>query len=231
MNTTAIIVFARMDSARLPGKALADLAGRPLLGRVLDRVRRAQRWHRVVVATSERAADDAIADFVASEGVECFRGHHSDVAQRALDCCAALGLDSFARISGDSPFMPPELIDRALQTMRETDADLATNVFPRSYPAGASVEAIRVEALRRAHGDMSASEREHVTEAFYKAPAVWRIVNFAAPAAVHGDVRLTVDTPAELEIARALTARLMPDPERAALDDIVALQRSLQAVA
>ncbi len=160
-----------------------------------------------------------------------FRGHHSDVAQRALDCCAALGLDSFVRISGDSPFMPPELIDRALQTMRETDADLATNVFPRSYPAGASVEAIRVEALRRAHGDMSASEREHVTEAFYKAPAAWRIVNFAAPAPVHGDVRLTVDTPAELEIARALTARLMPDPERAALDDIVALRRSLQAAA
>ena len=228
---TAIIVFARMDSARLPGKALADLAGRPLLGRVLDRVRRAQRCKRVVVATSERAADDAIADFVAAEGVECFRGHHTDVAQRALDCCAALGLDAFVRISGDSPFMPPELIDRALQTMRETDADLATNVFPRSYPAGASVEAIKADALRRAHGDMSASEREHVTEAFYKAPATWRIVNFSAPAPTYADVRLTVDTPAELEVARALTARLMPNPERAALDDIVALRRSLQAAA
>ena len=224
-------MFARMDSARLPGKALGDLCGRPVLGRVLDRVRRAQGCKRVIVATSERAADDAIADFAAAENVECFRGHHADVARRALDCCAALGLDSFVRISGDSPFMPPELIDRALQTRRETDADLATNVFPRSYPAGASVEAIKADALRRAHRNMSASEREHVTEAFYKAPLAWRIVNFAAPAPPCADVRLTVDTPAELEIARALTARLMPNPERAALDDVVALRRSLQAAA
>ena len=104
------------------------------------------------------------------------------MAQRALDCCDALGLDHFVRISGDSPFMPPELIDRALETMQQTDADITTNVFPRSYPAGASVEAIKAGALRRAHRDMSESEREHVTAAIYKAPAAWRIVNFAAAA-------------------------------------------------
>ena len=60
---TAIIVFARMDSVRLPGKALADLCGRPMLGRVLDRVRRAKRGGRIVVATSERKSDDEIAAF------------------------------------------------------------------------------------------------------------------------------------------------------------------------
>ena len=228
---TAILVFARMDSVRLPGKALADLCGRPMLGRVLDRVRRAKRGGRIVVATSERKSDDEIAAFADAEGVETFRGHHTDVAQRALDCCDALGLDHFVRISGDSPFMPPELIDRALETMQQTDADITTNVFPRSYPAGASVEAIKAGALRRAHRDMSESEREHVTAAIYKAPAAWRIVNFAAAAPAYLDVRLTVDTPAELGIARAMTARLMPKPELAALDEIVALRRSLQAAA
>jgi spore coat polysaccharide biosynthesis protein SpsF len=228
---TAIVVFARMDSARLPGKVLADLCGRPLLGRVLDRARRARRCDLVAVATTQRRSDDAIADFGAADGVEVFRGNDADVTQRALACCATLGLDSFVRISGDSPFMPPELIDRALEIAQDSYAEIVTNVFPRSFPAGASVEWIKTEVLLRAHPQMSESEREHVTAVFYNAPDAWRIVNFAAPAPVSADVRLTVDTAAELEIARALTVQLMPKPELAALDEIIALRRSLRALA
>jgi len=228
---TAILVFARMDSVRLPGKALADLCGRPMLGRALDRVRRARLCRRVVVATSERELDDDIADFAREEGVEVHRGNDTDVAQRALGCCDALGLDAFVRISGDSPFMPPELIDRALETMHLENAEVVTNVFPRSYPAGMSVEVIKVDALRRAHECMTAAEREHVTSVFYGAPDAWRIVNFSAPAPAYSGLRFTVDTAAELEVARSLTARLLPKPELAALADVVALRRSLEEVA
>lgn len=228
---TAIVVFSRMDSIRLPGKAMADLCGRPMLGRVLDRVRRATRCRRAVVATSERRSDDPLANFAATENAETFRGHDTDVARRALGCCEALGLDRFVRVSGDSPFMPPELIDRALELAQDNDADLVTNVAPRTYPAGASVEVIRTAALRRAYENMTAHDREHVTTVFYNAPRAWRIVNFSAPGAGYGDIRLTVDTSAELEVARKLTEQLLPAPETAALDRVVALRRSLCAVA
>src|SRR5690606_26824357 len=186
----------------------------------------------VVVAASEHEADDAIAGFAETEGVALFRGRDADVAGRACDCCAAFGFDSFVRISGDSPFMPPELIDRAVGLAHETGADVVSNVFPRSYPAGASVEVIRVEALWRAHADMSSSEREHVTTHFYQTADDWRIVTFSAPdAEANRDIRLTVDTHAELDAARELIRRLMPAPEMASLDDVVALRRSLQAAA
>ena len=224
----AIVVFSRMDSARLPGKAMADLCGRPMLGRVLDRLRRATTCKRIAVATSTRASDDVIADFSEAEGVEVFRGHESDVARRALDCCHALGIETFVRISGDSPFIPAEMIDKGVETAEQTDADLVTNVFPRTFPAGASVEVIKHDALRSAYAQMADRDREHVTAAFYAAPHAWRIVNFSA-AAKCDDVRLTVDTAAELAAARALTQRLLPKPELAALDDIVALRRSLVA--
>lgn len=227
----AILVFARMDSTRLPGKVLADLGGRPLLGRVLDRVRRVRQCERVVVATSDRAVDDIIADFAQEEGVGLFRGDAADVAGRALACCDTLGLDAFVRISGDSPFVPPELIDRAVETARGDGADLVTNVFPRSFPAGASVEVIAVDALRRAYGRMSAEQREHLTTLFYAEPDDWHIVNFAAPTPGFADIRLTVDTAAELAVARALTAQLMPAPEVAAFGDVVARRRTLPAAA
>ena len=222
-------MFARMDSARLPGKALADLCGRPMLGRVLDRVRRAHLCKRVVVATSERRLDDAIADFAKGEGVETFRGHDTDVAQRALDCCGALGLDSFVRISGDSPFMPPELIDRGLELAIGSDADLVTNVLLRTYPAGASVEVVRTGALQKAYEQMTADAREHVTATFYRAPADWKIKSFSAGHSDYAGIRLTVDTKDELEDARAMTTRLMPEPERFPLSDIVGLKQSLKA--
>ena len=218
-----------MDSARLPGKVLADLCGRPLLGRVLDRVRRAKLCDRVIVATSDRPFDDEIAAFAEAEGGELFRGHHSDVAQRALGCCAALSLDSFVRISGDSPFMPPELIDRGLELAMGSDADLVTNVRPRTYPAGASVEVVRTKALQQIYEGMTADAREHVTSAFYSATADWKIKSFSAGHGDYAGVRLTVDTKDELQDARAMTARLMPQPERFPLGDIVELKRSLNS--
>ena len=90
-----ICVLARMDSTRLPGKALMELGGRPLLGLVLDRVRRAYRAERVVVATTDRAIDDPIAEFTAQEAtrsprspstvpLSLFRGDCDDVAGRIL---------------------------------------------------------------------------------------------------------------------------------------------------
>ena len=228
---TAIVIFSRLGSARLPRKALADLCGRPMLGRVLDRMRRVQRCRRIVIATTERPQDDEIAALAQSEGVVAFRGHDADVTKRALDCCEALRLDRFVRISGDSPFMPPELIDRALDLAEtEPEADIVTNVFPRCYPAGASVEVIAAAALRRAYPRMTGAEREHVTAAFYSHAQAWRIAKFGTNTG-YADVRLTVDTAAELQAARALTARLMPNPELASLEHVVALRRALEVTA
>lgn len=221
MTATAVIVFARMDSVRLAGKVLADLCGRPLLGRVLDRVRKASEAMPVILATSDREIDDPVAAFAAHEGVTLFRGDCDDVAGRALACCDHVGIERFVRISGDSPFMPPELIDQVMAALPENGADLLTNVFPRTWPAGASVEVITTDALKRAHSNMSLKEREHVTSAFYSRPEDWRIVNLAAPDGAFDDMRLTVDTGEELEIARAISARLGAHPERASLEEVV----------
>ncbi len=73
------VIQARMGSTRLPGKALADLGGRPILGRVLDRTRLADSLAMVGVATTTDERDDPIAAFCAAEGVPCHRGPVDDV--------------------------------------------------------------------------------------------------------------------------------------------------------
>ena len=80
MVDTGVIVFARMGSARFPGKMLFPLLERPLLGHVLDRAALISGPHQIVVATSKMQNDDAIEDFVNSEGIRVYRGPLEDVA-------------------------------------------------------------------------------------------------------------------------------------------------------
>lgn len=201
----AAVVFARMDSRRLPGKALLPLAGRPLLARVLDRVRRAR--FPVIVATSDRTLDDPIAALAAEEGVACFRGDAEDVAGRALACTDAHGLDALIRISGDSPFIDPTLIETVADLfVSKPGTEMATNVHPRSFPPGESVEVIARAALARIAAETNDSaDREHVTRYAYTHPDRFRLVNHAA-SAKYGGLSLTVDTPEDLERAKWMLA-------------------------
>jgi spore coat polysaccharide biosynthesis protein SpsF len=92
------IILARMASARLPGKVLRELAGKPLLDHVIDRARRIRAASRLVVATSTEPGDDAIVEHAANRGVTVFRGSHDDVAGRILGGAEAHRLEFFARI-------------------------------------------------------------------------------------------------------------------------------------
>lgn len=202
------IIQARFSSVRLPGKMLMDLCGRPMLGRVVDRVSSARQIQRVVVATSSEASDDAIAAFCANEGVQCHRGSLDDVMERFRQVVRAESAEAFVRISGDSPLIDPAVIDLAVGYYRQADCDLATNVYVRTFPKGQSVEVVRTAALDRLRERVSTPDhREHVTKAFYEDPRWFRIVSFTSGCDA-GAVNLSVDTQEDFERARRLVSAL-----------------------
>lgn len=210
------VVQARMGSARLPGKVLMELAGRPALDYLLERLRRAQTLDAVVVATSTEPGDDAVAAHCAAAGVACHRGPHDDVALRLLEAAEAAGLDAFVRVNGDSPLLDQALVDRGVRLFRQGGRDLVTNVFPRSFPRGQSVEVISTATLRAALPRLAApGDREHVTAGLYRDPDALAIENFdAGPDGVGadgGEVRLVLDTTEDAElIQRVLSAMSRP---------------------
>jgi spore coat polysaccharide biosynthesis protein SpsF len=193
------IVQARLSSERLPGKMLMDLRGRPLLGRVLDRLSGSRCLRRIVVATSVLESDDPIVAFCAREGAACFRGPLDDVAERFRGIVHQESSPAFVRISGDSPLIDPAIVDRAVGYFSShADCDLVTNVFLRTFPKGQSVEVVRTQSfleLFRAPRDRE--QQEHVTRAFYQAPERHRIVSFTSGAQAGTD-NLSVDTPTDL---------------------------------
>jgi spore coat polysaccharide biosynthesis protein SpsF len=198
------VVQARMSSARLPGKTLAPLGGRPALALLLERLEHAEELDVVVVATSTEASDDPVAEFCEQAGVPVHRGSLDDVASRVLDAARAHDLDALVRINGDSPLLDQRLVDRAVAKFRAGEASIVTNVAPRSFPRGQSVEVIATAALAEALADVtSAEDREHVTPALYRRGDELEVENISA----HGEynhLHLTLDTEADRDMIEAI---------------------------
>jgi 3-deoxy-manno-octulosonate cytidylyltransferase (CMP-KDO synthetase) len=125
--TVLVLVPARFASTRLPGKPLADIAGKPMIVRVAERAREAA-VGRVVVATDT----PAIADAVRAAGFEAAMtgvGHQSGSdrifeALRRVDPDGAA--DTIVNLQGDLPTIEPEAVRAVLDPLREPACDIAT---------------------------------------------------------------------------------------------------------
>ena len=207
------VVLARFDSSRLPGKALADVGGRPLLWYCIERCRAVPSFEeRIVVATSRRPVDDAIADFAESEGLTVFRGDAEDVAGRFLAAARAGNFDAAAPINADCPLADPALLTEGCEAVAVDDVDFVTNLQPRTYPYGIVLELFRTAVFADGYARMSAPEHlKHVTKYFYDTRGDHRFVNLARDGGPEGaremlQYRLTVDTPGQLARFRAFVA-------------------------
>ncbi len=200
------IVQARMSSTRLPGKVLRRVRDRPVLQYLLERLQRCDGLDGVTVATSVDPSDEPIEKFCLEFGVSCCRGSLQDVARRCADAAGSRGLDAFVRLCADSPLLDPALVDRAIAEYRSREVDLVTNVFPRSFPPGQSVEVIRTSVLVAAVDMMTSDDdRGHVTRYFYRHAERYRIHNVHAEVD-YGDLRLAIDTPGDLRRFETLVA-------------------------
>ena len=164
-----IFIAARMSSSRLPGKVLMNFGNQPLLEHVVQASSAAETANHVIVVTSHDPSDDSIEHWCQINNVHVWRGELNDVASRMLGAADHLGTDSFIRVSGDSPMLDPAIISYASLRFVESQPDLVTNVRPRSFPSGQSVEVVRASTLGRLLRDTSPSLelREHVTSILY----------------------------------------------------------------
>lgn len=216
-----------MSSTRLPGKVLEPLAGAPMILRQIERVRRAARIDRLVVATSEEASDDVLAQVLGAAGVEVFRGPLDDVLARFVGALEACPAEHVVRLTADCPLADPEVIDAAIALHLQSGADYTQNrLDPKGYPKGQDVEVITAPSLRRAAAAAcTPEEREHVTWGVWSHPERYRIARLRPPVD-EGQVRWTVDRPDDLEFVRAVYEALYPRNPAFRSDDVRAFVRS-----
>ena len=201
-----------MGSTRLPGKSLADLAGKPMLQRVAERTLASKELSAVVVLTSTSPLDDAIANFCKEVGLECRRGSETDVLSRYLNLVDEFDADYLARITGDCPLISPQHIDFQLEALRETDCDF-TCLPPGVHSTILEGQgAMSVRALRRAAGSTDSRDREHVGSLYFNQYAAeFRHVELhCSPRSLRMDLRLAVDQSEDLELIRRVFEHFAP---------------------
>ena len=121
---TAFLITARLKSTRLPKKILLEVAGKPLIVHMLDRIKNATSIDKIIICTSINHQDDPLEEIAGQEQVSCFRGSEEDVLVRLLEAAQSHGLKYFANITADCPMMDPLLIDRAVLEYQKADVDL-----------------------------------------------------------------------------------------------------------
>jgi len=200
-----ILLQARMASTRLPGKALELIDERPLLEHCLRRLVAAG-VARVVLATTVLEEDTVLCDLATRLGVAVYRGSASDVLARMAKAAEAFDLNPVIRATGDNPAVDIDAPQRALAAMRELHVDY---VCEDGLPLGAAVEAVTRDALLRSAREAHApDDREHVTTWVKRRSDLWNLAFPAPPAPLRRpDLRVTVDTPADLAYVRSLYAR------------------------
>jgi spore coat polysaccharide biosynthesis protein SpsF len=204
---TVAIVQARMGSTRLPGKVLQDLAGEPMLARVVNRTYRAKTLQEVVIATTTNTVDDVIVKLCEARGWSWFRGSEEDVLDRYYRAAKKYQADFIVRITSDCPLIDPEVIDQVVQEFleRQPEVDYASNTWPRrTFPRGLDTEVMRMDVLERAwREDRNPAWREHVTPYIYRNPDRFRIHNVVSPVD-YSAMRWTVDTQEDLAFVRQI---------------------------
>jgi 3-deoxy-manno-octulosonate cytidylyltransferase (CMP-KDO synthetase) len=115
VSTAIAVIPARYDSSRLPAKALADIAGVPMVVRVWRQARGARLLQRVLVATD----DERIATAVRSAGgeVEMTASSHQSGTDRIAEVARRLPADIYLNVQGDMPFIAPQDIDAVAEVM------------------------------------------------------------------------------------------------------------------
>ena len=221
------IVQARMGSSRLPGKVLAELGGATMLAQVVRRLRTARRLDEIVVATTSTAADDAVVREAGRLGAGVHRGAEHDVLARYLGAARSYRADAIVRVTADCPLIDGAVVDRVIGALAD-DVDYASNTVVRRYPRGLDAEALHRDTLERI-GRMARTPaaREHVTALVREQPA-WFCTADVVPASDvdDSDLRWTVDTDADLAMARGLYDALGLADAAIGYRDVVAAVRA-----
>lgn len=224
------IIQARMGSTRLPGKVMMPIEGKPLLYYVINQVRHSKKLSNIIVATTNLKEDEIIVNFVNSLGVDCYVGNAQDVLDRYYCCAKEFKIDVIVRISGDSPLIDYNIIDKCIDEFEKNHFDYLGNTIVKDdnhwienyngFPIGVAVEVFTFNALEKAWKESKKpSDREHVTEYIWKNPEIFKLGSIKNSEDL-SNMRIVVDYQEDFNLVKKIIEHL-PSNDALTLEQII----------
>jgi spore coat polysaccharide biosynthesis protein SpsF len=212
-----LIIQARMGSARLPGKSMMDLAGVPLVGRILERVKRCTRVDDIVLAIPKTDENQVLAELGQAYAVRVYVGSEHDVLERYYQAACLYQADFVVRLPADNVTPEPAEIDRIithhLSLNRKGFSSNLTEIHHSGYPDGIGAEIFDFSLLEEARDrNLDVQQREHVHLNFFDYATQMAVDEAWCPVSTlpcpvefrRPDLVLDVNTKAQYEYMRAL---------------------------
>ena len=229
-----LIMQARMGSTRLPGKSMMDLAGAPLVGRMLERIKRCRRIDEIVLAIPDTPQDRVLGDLGRSYGVTVYAGSENDLVDRYYQAAVLAKADLVGRLPADNATPEPSEIDRIIDHhlvlgRRGFSSNLSV-IANSGYPDGIGAEVFDVSLLAEARArHTDPRQREHVHLNFFDyttqqaVDSRWcPISTVQCPAAFRRpDLVLDVNTQEQYDFMRQLYEDLYPANPHFHITDII----------
>ncbi|MFA5906941.1 MAG: glycosyltransferase family protein [Desulfobacula sp.] len=218
---TLAIIQARASSSRLPGKVLKPILGKPMIELHIERIQRCKNLDKLIVATSDKADDDAIEKLCKKIGIFCFRGSLNNVLDRFYQAACYFKPEHIVRLTGDCPLADPLLIDDLIDFYFNEKCDYACNDDPPTLPDGLDAEIFSFDALKKNwEGATLRSEFEHPTLYFFNHPDKFKRSSWQNPADL-SHMRWTVDEPEDFEFVEKIFTHLYEKNPRFDTNDIL----------
>lgn len=201
-------IQARSGSTRLPRKAFEMISGRMMLDRVVEACKSAagnleRRGHKCTVAVLTPEGDPIVQEFKTRATIE--QGPEHDVLKRYELAFNKYEPDLLVRVTGDCPLIPPPLISHLTELAITKGYDYMSNVDDRFRTSidGADCEVISARLFDvLAEHARTPYDREHVTPFVRRSPPEWAKLGIALNHFDVSDIKLSVDTPEDLDRVR-----------------------------
>lgn len=223
-NKVVVIIQARMQSSRLPGKVLRKVLGKPLLEYLVDRIKKSKLTDEIVIATTTNEEDNEIADFCKKCKVKFFRGPEDDVLLRYFQTSIEFEANHIVRICSDSPLLDPRVLDDMLEIyLNNGPYDYLSNTVDQTYPLGMNIEIFPFSILSFLNQNcIKEYEREHVTPYIYTHPKKFKMY-LKHLNKNYSNLRLTVDEIEDFSVVKEIIESLYKLNPNFGLKDILNL--------
>ena len=187
----AIFITVRTNSTRLPNKCLLQIAGKPTIVHLIDRVKQSKCADGVVLCTTTNQEDDILCDIATKQGISFFRGSEQDKLERWKGACDKYDVEFFVTADGDDLFCEPELIDLAFKQFEVNDVDFIEGL---NIPCGAFTYGIKASALKKVC-QIKDTEDTEMMWVYFTQTGLFRHAPLEAVPAVFArpEIRMTLD--------------------------------------
>ena len=202
----AAVLPCRIESTRLLAKPLQKLGDKTILELLILQLKKSKLIDDVVLAISKNTGSDLYVKFAKENNIKFILGNEEDVVGRLLTGLKSVKANVLVRITSENPFIFWEGIDEIITYHLKENNDLT---FHGGLPLGSGLEIVNIKALKTIHEKGSKKHRGELSTLYiYERPKKFKISRLEPEKSLcKPNIRLTVDTPQDLWVARIISEK------------------------